>query len=155
VSLEDIWDAIARQAAEVPGVKGAYAARASSNPPTSVLLYPDDLSDGPVAVVDYVGSEIEHGSTERMLHGFEIALKVPVGNTQRAAAVAALAPFLAKFHDVFDQNVGLYGTCHRALITGSGSFDDEAVNDKPFLVQRLDCEVIELRTQTLSLGPAS
>lgn len=151
MSVELIWTAIARQAAAVTGIKAAYGHEASG----VVKAYPEDIFDGPVAVVDYAGSEIAHGSFETLTHEFFIVLWMPRGNGTRSAAVKALAPMFERFHVAFDQNVGLYGTSIQAVITGSGGFDDDDIEGKPFLVQVLTASAQEAVSLTHSIGPSS
>lgn len=154
MSVEAIWTGIARQAAAVTGIKAAYGHEASG----VVKAYPEDIFDGPVAVVDYDGSEIAHGSFETLTHEFSIVLWMPRGNGTRSAAVKVLAPMFERFHLAFDQNVGLYGTLAgqgEAKLMASGGFDDDDIEGKPFIVQVLTVRAWESVSLTHSIGPSS
>jgi hypothetical protein len=155
--LEQIWDAIARQAALVEGIKAAYGTGAGDQGPT-VELYPEQVLDGPVAVVDYLGSEIVHGGFEKAVHSFALVLWVPRGNGQRDQAVRILAPFLGRVRVAFDANVGLFGVLGGqggAEVTGSGPFEDTDVEGTPYLVQAIQVEVWEAISRIHSMGPPS
>lgn len=157
MSLESIWDAIARQAAEVPGVKAAYATRTGGQGAT-VRLYPEDITDGPVAVVDYTGTTVETIGLERLVHSFEVVLWMPVGNATRGSAVAALAPMFERFLVAFRANAGLYGTAFTALVTGSSGFDDDSlpdIPDKTYLTQAIAIRAEEVRVTSTAIGPSS
>ena len=155
MSLEAIWDAVARQSGTVTGIKGAYATRAGGQG-TTVRAFPDDIADGPVAVIDYAGSELLNVAPfERIAHDFDIALWHPLRPGTRSTAVQVLAPMFERFAVAFRNNVGLYGTAHMAVIQGSTGFADEELNDKDFLVQRIQLRAQEARTVTAAIGPSS
>lgn len=157
MALEQVWDAVARQAALVSGIKAAYG-NAAGGQGSTVKSYPDDILDGPVAVVDYLGSEISHGSFETLTHQFAIVLWMPRGNGTREAAVQTLAPMFERFHLAFDQNVGLFGIlggAGQAIVTGSGGFEDDDIEGKPFLVQAILVRATESVTLTHAIGPSS
>ncbi len=158
MSLEIIWDATARQAAAVSGIKSAYATRTGGQG-TTVKLYPDDIPDGPVAIVEYTGSEIlQSGAYELVQHTFDIALWMPLGNGSRGNAVAVLAPMFERFVVAFRANAGLYGTAHHAEITGSSGFAAASlpdVPDKTYLVQSIALTALEARNVSAGIGPSS
>lgn len=158
MSLEVIWDATARQAALVSGIKAAYATRTGGQGAT-VKLYPDDIPDGPVAIVDYAGSEmLQTGAYELVRHTFDIALWMPLGNGSRGNAVAVLAPMFELFVVAFRANAGLFGTAHHAEIVGSSGFEDDGlpgIPDKSYLVQSLAFTALEARNVSAGIGPSS
>ena len=158
MSLETIWDAIARQAAEVEGVKAAYATSKGGQGST-VKAFPDDVADGPVAIVDYTGSELLNvGGFEHIAHDFEIELWVPLGTNARSYAVALLAPMFERFVAAYRVNVALYGTAFTSQLLGSSGFEDDALPanpDKTFLVQSIAIRAQEARSVTPALGPSS
>lgn len=153
MSLEEIWDATAELAATVQGVKAAHAAKASANP-GDIETWPEDILDGPVAVVDYAGTRIEHGNLEKLIHDFDIELWVPSPLGQRAAAVKSLAPMLPRVLAVFCMNTRLgQGGAVIGTITETSGLDDDTLNDKPYLVQSLRLEVLEAISITHAGGP--
>ena len=150
--LAAIWDALARQSAAVVGIKAAYATGTGGQGAT-VRQYPTRVGDGPVAIIDYAGSTIEHRASELITHDFEIALWTPLST--REAAVVLLAPMFGRFHNAFDLNIGLYGTCDQAVVDASSPFEDETLNEQDYLVQRLTVTAQETLTRTHSMGPSS
>jgi len=158
MSLESVWDATARQAALVVGVKAAYATRTGGMGAT-VSLYPDDITDGPVAVIEYTGSTmLAVGGFERVQHTFDIELWVPIGGGSRGNAVAVLAPFFERIVVAFRANAGLFGTATFSNITGASGFDLSTfaeASDKTYLVQRIELQAQEARSVTPAIGPSS
>lgn len=157
MSLQEICDAIARQAAVVEGIKLAFATGVGGQG-ASVNRYPDDLSDGPAAVVDYAGTDVlSVPPFERLGHDFDVGIWMPRGNGTREAAVAALAPMFDRFLAAFRQNVGLYGTAITSQVLGSTGFDDSTFGDgdQPFVVQTIRIRAQVARSVTPAMGPAS
>ncbi len=156
MSLQAIWDAVARQSALVEGIQGAYGT-AVGGQGASVRGYPEKVYTGPVAIVDYSGTEIDHGLGQRDLrHEFEVAIWVPIGNAGRESAVGVLAPMLSRFLTAFDQNVKLFGTAEQAHVIGSGPFEDATDDDgATFLVQRITVFATEHIIGSYGLGPSS
>lgn len=154
MSLEIIIDAVARQAAAVPGIKGAYGTGAGGQGAT-VRQFPEDIADGPVAVAEYTGdTEVVHESLtrDRETHVIDLGLWIPIGNGTRGTAVYRLIPLWRALRTAFDGNTRLYGTVTEALITGSAAFGDEELNDKPYLVWRLSITAQEIVTVSHSTG---
>lgn len=153
MSLEEIWDAAAELAATVNGIKAAHSAKASADP-GDIETWPEDIADGPVALVDYAGTRIDHGSLEKLIHSFDIELWTPSPIGQRAAAVKALAPLLPRVLTVFCANTRLgQGGAVIGTITETSGLDDDTLNDKPYLVQSLRLEVLEAISITHAGGP--
>lgn len=137
------WNAVAARAATVAGIKAAYG---YSDGISTVKAIPDSPVDGPVAIVDYGGSAVDHGSgsTESLNHVFNIVIWTPRGNGTREAAAQLLAPMFDRFHLAFDAGVGLGGAlggAGQALITEAGPFEDADTEVGEWLTQTIVCVV--------------
>lgn len=153
--MEDIWDAVARHAGQVAGIKAAFGSTAGDA--TGISPIPEAVTDGPVAVVDYGGTTIDHGggSVETMVHLWNIVLWMPMGNGTREAAVKTLAPMFARFHAHFDANVGLSGVlggAGQALIVLAGPFEDEEIETGTFLTQVITVQTTHYVHSTHAIG---
>ncbi len=146
MGLEQIWDAAARQAALVSGIKGAYASGAGGQGAT-VRVIPDGFSDTPVVEVVYEGTELEPGSSEVLIHTF--SLRVWMSRSDIGTAVKTLAPMLERFITAYRANLTLFGTANGgAWITGSSGFVESDIGEQPFLYQDITLQAQDKRNVT-------
>jgi hypothetical protein len=158
MSLETVWDAVARLAGDVEGVKGAHGRQATDH----ARAWPDDITDGPVALVDWAGSELLGSAPfERWGHDFDVTLWVPLGNNARGAGVQLLAPLFERFIAAVRVNAGLYGALTDpgfAQVIGASGIEEQSlpsVSDKRYLVLVVFIRAQEARSVTSSIGPPS
>ena len=145
MSIEAITKQVAiRSAANITGLKAAYASDYSSvvGQPAAV---PEDITDGPIAIVLIGGSDADTGNAEQEVHDFVVLVWVPAPAGSTAAAYKTLVPFALRYKAEFRQDQDNAGTARRVWYRGYREpiFDD--TYGKPFLVMRIEMSAAEDR----------
>jgi hypothetical protein len=133
VSLETIWDSVAKQAAEVDGVIAAYSPLITPQTDVREFTRNVDTGSGVIAWVRYTGTQpMELGNRERIRHRFNIDLYARSTDPSRPYKLLAVMPekVIAKWRT----NVDLYGTCVQCLFEGSDEPVETLVNEVPFVI---------------------
>lgn len=128
MSTEAILDALAAKSGQVNGIKRAHGSGAS-DPDVAVL--PDSLSDGPVAVVTYNGTDLRSQS-EDLEHHFLI--RVYVVDQGGGNAFKSLLPFVTRFLIALRTDKDLQGTCSFSYTEGIDPPIETEVGGRRFLV---------------------
>jgi hypothetical protein len=148
VSLEAIWDAVARESATIEGIKAAYAPGAGGQGST-VRVMPSDISDTPVTYTVYSGSDLSPQSWERITHRFEV--RVYFRATEISGSLKTAAVYVSRFVAAWRDNVDLFATCTMSVIEGFDGFVDETINGKPFIYLPVRVRADEVSGQTYTV----
>ncbi len=141
MSAEGITDAVARHfAANVSGVKGAYASGAGGQGAT-VRTMPSDIPDTPIALVQWDRYELVPGSFEKVRH--YISVDLYFGAADAGDAYKTYLPFVSRVIASLRSNADLYGTCDLAVARSGGPADPVDVNGQPFVVLPFSIEALE------------
>jgi len=134
MSAEGITDAAVRHfAANVSGIKGAYASAAGGQGAT-VRTLPSDIFDTPVAILELTSLrwDMDAGSFERTRWYFDV--NVWFSATDAGATAKLAVPFMSRIKDSLRSNSDLYGTATITQALGGGPMVAEEVNGKPYMV---------------------
>ncbi len=148
MSSDTIWENVARKAAEVSGIKGAYAPTTGGY--ANVRDYVRSIADTPVAWVEWGDGSITPGSWEVTRYGFVV--RVYFRATDPAAPYKLMAPMVTRFRDAWRSNRTLWGSCTESNIDGW----DEATTEEwegenvPLVVLPIRVSVVEKNSTTYS-----
>jgi hypothetical protein len=133
VSLETIWDSVARKAAEVDGVIAAYSPLITPQTDVREFTRNVDTGSGVIAWVRYLGTQpLELGNTEKLRHRFAIDLYARATDPSRPYKLLAVMPdrFIVKWRTDID----LYGTAEKSHFEGSDEPTETEVNELPYVL---------------------
>ncbi len=151
MSAESITDAIARHfAANVTGIKGAYASGAGGQGAT-VRTFPADIPDTPIALVEYRRFELAPGSFEKVQHHIDVG--VYFNSSDAGEAYKTYLPFVSRVISSLRSNADLYGTCSLAAARSGGDVATEDVNGKPYIRLSFVIQALESGAHPYTVTP--
>lgn len=126
MSVEAIVDAAATKAATVSGIKAAYGTGAVSG-----SGFPSQVSDGPIAVVVWTGTDVVIPmSYEQLEHS--LVVYVYVAGVDPGYAYKTLIPYIARFITAWRTDRDLGGACAESWVSGADPIESVDINGRPY-----------------------
>ncbi len=155
MTREAIWDALARQASNIADVRAGYSLTRTYVDGVATTDRPGWPGVPSVTLVARIISEDADamtGNREVIVHRFTI--RIYSGADERQAQ-HSLMPMWDRLLVAFRSNVGMYGTCVKAVLTGYSELDFEtfgANDERTHYFQDIYVEALESNQRTYSIG---
>lgn len=140
MSLPVIYDAVAKRARTLSGLKECYTVTGTPQDDGTLLAIPTSLDSMPVATLMPLDGELIAGNTERFIHRFEMSI------WQNAAEANPLGnlTFIELARVLFRTDIDAGGTATRVLFKGYNALRNETMNERQvFIVLPLRFEILE------------
>lgn len=140
MSLPVIYDAIAKRARTLTGLKDCYTVTGTAQDDGTLLAIPTSLDSTPVAALMPIDGTLRAGNTEHFVHHFEMDI------WQNAAEANPLGnlTFIELARVLFRTDLDAGGTTTRVLFQGYNALRSETMNSgQVYIVLPLRFEILE------------